>query len=401
LPLTDTAIRKAKPTKKPFKRFDERGLFLLVTPAGGKLWRFKYRFAGKEKLLALGNYPDVSLAAARDRRDDARKRVAAGIDPSQERRALREKTEDTFEAVAREWFDKFKPQWTAGHQRTVLSRLEQNLFPLIGGNPVREITAPDVLRALRRVEARGANETARRVRQIASQVFCYAVATGRADRDPSADLRGALAPVEVQHHAAITDPKKVGELLRVLEGYEGTVVVRCAVRLAPLLFVRPGELRQAEWSEIDLERGEWTIPAWRMKMRQTLTVPLSRQAVAILREVQQVTGEGKFVFPSARSTARPMSNNAVLAALRRCGIEKEEMSGHGFRATARTILDEVLHVRVDLIEHQLGHAVKDPNGRAYNRTLFLKERAEMMQQWADYLDSLRLSGTAQLTIGHA
>jgi integrase len=389
MPLTNTGVGKAKPGEKPFKLFDERGLFLLVTPPGGKLWRFKYRFAGKEKLLSLGAYPDVSLADARERREAARKRVAAGIDPSEERRAIREKAEDTFEAVGREWFDKFKTKWTEGHRRTVLSRMELNLFPLIGAKPLREIAAPEVLRALRRIEARGANETARRVRQICSQVFCYAVATGRADRDPSADLRGALAPVEVQHHAAITDPKKVGELLRVLDGYEGTLIVQCALRLAPLVFVRPGELRQAEWSEVDLDRAEWTIPAWRMKMRQSLTVPLSHQAVQILRDIHSVTGEGKYVFPSARSGGRPMSNNAILAAMRRCGIEKTEMSGHGFRALARTILDEVLHVRVDLIEHQLGHAVKDPNGRAYNRTAFTKERVEMMQQWADYLDELK------------
>lgn len=389
MPLTDAAVRKAKPTQKAFKIFDERGLFLLVTPPGGKLWRFKYRFAGKEKLLGLGTYPDVSLATARDRRDEARKRVAAGVDPSHERRALRGKDAETFELIAREWFDKFKTQWTDGHQRTVLSRLEKNLFPFIGAQPLRTITAPDVLRSLRRIEARGANETARRVRQIASQIFCYAVATGRADRDPSADLRGALSPVAVQHRAAITEPRELARLLRVLDSYEGTAVVQCALQIAPLVFVRPGELRHAEWSEIDLERAEWTIPAWRMKMRQTLTVPLSRQAVAILRNAQQVTGDGKYVFPSARSSARPMSDNAVLAALRRCGVEKHEMSGHGFRATARTILDEILHIRVDLIEHQLGHAVKDPNGRAYNRTAFLKERRDMMQLWADYLDQLK------------
>jgi integrase len=389
MPLTDAAIRKAKSSEKPFKLFDERGLFLLVTPTGGKLWRFKYRLSGKEKLISLGGYPDVSLADARDRRDDARKRVAAGVDPSAERRAARAAADETFEVIAREWFDKFKPQWTDGHRRTVLSRMEQNLFPFIGSAPVRNIGAPEVLAALRRIEAREANETARRVRQICGQVFRYAVATGRADRDPSSDLKGALAPVEVRNHAAVTEPKKLGELLRVLDGYEGTLVVKCALRIAPLVFVRPGELRQAQWSEIDLEAAEWTIPGWRMKMGQTLTVPLATQAVAILRQLQPVTGHGKYVFPSGRGPSRPMSNNAVLAALRRCGIEKDEMSGHGFRATARTILDEVLHERVDLIEHQLGHAVKDPNGRAYNRTAFLKERTAMMQRWADYLDSLR------------
>jgi integrase len=379
--------------------FDGRGLFLLVTPAGGKLWRLKYRLAGKEKLLALGAYPDVPLSAARDKREEARRVIAAGIDPSAQRRAAKEAAGATFELVAREWFDKFRVQWSASHSETVLSRLEQNVFPFVGGKVTREVNAPELLDVLRRIERRGANETARRVRQICGQVFRYAIATGRADHDPSADLRGALAPVQVEHRAAITDPKKAAGLLRSLDGYDGTIVVRCALRLAPLVFVRPNELRKAEWSEINLDRAEWTIPAWRMKMRQTLTVPLARQAVAILREIQLVTGDGKYVFPSARSIARPMSDNAILAALRRSGVAADEMTGHGFRAMARTILDEVLNVRVDLIEHQLGHAVKDPNGRAYNRTAFLAERTEMMQQWADYLDSLKKSPAAHHASG--
>ncbi|HEX7705024.1 MAG TPA: integrase arm-type DNA-binding domain-containing protein, partial [Thermoanaerobaculia bacterium] len=332
MPLTDAAIRKAKPPAKRVKMSDERGLYLLLTPAGGKLWRFKYRFAGKEKLISLGTYPEVSLADAREKRDAARKKVSAEIDPSAERRAARSATVETFEAIAREWFEKFKPQWTAGHARTVLSRMEDNLFPFVGAKPIRDLAPPDVLAVLRRIEARGANETARRVRQICGQVFRYAVVTGRADRDPSADLKGALAPVEVRNHAAITDPKRFGGLLRVLDGYEGTLIVQSALRLAPLVFVRPGELRQAHWSEIDLDAAEWTIPGWRMKMGQTLTVPLARQAVAILRKLHPVTGDGKYVFPSGRGGARPMSNNAVLAGLRRCGIGKDEMSGHGFRA---------------------------------------------------------------------
>ena len=242
---------------------------------------------------------------------------------------------------------------------------------------------------LRRIEARGTNETTRRVRQIFGQVARYAIASGRADRDVSADLRGALAPVEVKHLPAITEPNEAAGLLRILDGYQGSIIVRSALRVAPLVFVRPGELRKAEWSEIDLDAATWTIPAWRMKMRQTLTVPLSRQSVAILRELYLVTGEGRYVFPSARSVERPMSDNAILAALRRSGVEKDVMTGHGFRAMARTILDEVLHLRVDLIEHQLGHAVKDPNGRAYNRTSYLGERVAMMQRWADYLDELK------------
>lgn len=394
--LTDVAIRTAKASEKARKLFDERGLFLLISPSGGKLWRLKYRFAGKEKLISLGQYPDVPLAAAREKRDAARKLVAAGVDPSAQRRIERTAAETSFEAVAREWFERFKGQWTEKHQTDVLSRMEQNLFPFVGSNAIGAITAPEILAALRRIEARGAHETARRVRQICGQVFRYAISTGRADRDPSADLRGALTPTEPVHHAAITDPKKAGELLRVLDSYEGTIVVSSALCLAPLVFVRPGELRKAEWSEIDLDRAEWTIPAWRMKMRQTLTVPLSRQAVAILCELHPITGHGKFVFPSARGGDRPMSDNAILAALRRSEISKEEMSGHGFRAMARTILDEVLGFRADLIEHQLGHAVKDPNGRAYNRTTFLSERTKMMQAWADYLDAIKREGGIRL-----
>ena len=392
--LTYATISKAKPTGKQRKLFDGRGLFLLIAPTGGKLWRLKYRFNGVEKLISLGKYPDVPLAAARNKRDDARRLIAAGIDPSAQRRSEREAAEATFEVVAREWFDRFKAQWTEKHQRDVLSRMEDNLFSFIGKKVVREITAPDVLRALRKIETRGANETARRVRQICGQVFRYAIASGRADRDPSADLRSALAPVEVTHHAAVTDPKKAAGLLRVLDGYDGTIIVKSALRLAPLVFVRPGELRKAEWTEIDLEAAQWTLPAWRMKMRASLTVPLASQAVAILRELHRVTGDGKYVFPSARTTARPMSDNAVLAALRRSGIPGDEMTGHGFRAMARTILDEVLGFRVDIVEHQLGHAVKDPNGRAYNRTSFLPERTKMMQAWADYLAELKAGTSA-------
>jgi integrase len=399
--LTQVQIQKAKPEGKALKLFDGRGLFLLIQAnESGKIaryWRLKYRFHGRERLLSLGVYPDVSIAAARDKRDDAKRLIAAGTDPSDQRRAEREADGSNFEAIAREWHDKFKPKWTAQHAADVIGRLEKNVFPFIGRRIVREITAPDVLRALRKIETRGANETARRVRQICGQVFRYAIASGRADRDPSADLRGALAPVEVTHHAAVTDPKKAAGLLRVLDGYDGTIIVKSALRLAPLVFVRPGELRKAEWTEIDLEAAQWTIPAWRMKMRQSLTVPLSSQAVVILRELHCVTGDGKYVFPSARTAARPMSDNAVLAALRRSGIPGEEMTGHGFRAMARTILDEVLGFRVDLIEHQLGHAVKDPNGRAYNRTSFVKERTAMMQSWANYLDALKNDNAGTLT----
>jgi len=392
MPLTDTKARNAKPKNKQYKLFDGDGLFLLVAPAGGKWWRFKYRFGGKEKLISLGTYPEVSLSQARERRDKARKQVADNIDPSKVRKALKAATiqnESTFEVIAREWHAKFTPTWTQGHATTIKSRLEKNVFPFIGTCPIIDIKAPELLMVLRRIESRGALETAHRVRAICSQVFRYAVATGRAERDPAADLRGALPPVKSKHLAAMTDPEKIAGLLRAIEGYNGSFITKCALRLAPLLFVRPGELRQAEWAEIDLEAAEWNIPAEKMKTRQPHLVPFARQAVEILRELHPRTGADRYVFPSARTSRRPMSNNAVLAALRRMGFEKDEMTGHGFRAMARTMLDEVLQVRPDFIEHQLAHAVRDPNGRAYNRTAFLSERRKMMQDWADYLDDLK------------
>lgn len=390
--LNDVKIRNAKATNKDLKLFDGGGLFLLVTPAGGKRWRYKYRFGSKEKLLALGTYPEVSLAEARDRLHKARKLVAEGIDPGEVRKAqklAKEQDENTFEVVAREWHGKYTPTWTAKHAETNLARLEKNVFPWIGNRPIIELKAPELLEMLRRIESRGALETAHRVKSLCSQVFRYAIATGRAERDPAADLRGALPPVKPKHLAAMTDPEKVAGLLRAIDGYEGSFIVKCALRLAPLFFVRPGELRQAEWAEIDLDQAEWNIPAEKMKMRQPHLVPLAHQAVEILRQLHPLTGTGRYVFPSPRSDKRPLSDNAILSALRRMGIEKEEMSGHGFRAMARTILDEVLQIRPDFIEHQLGHAVRDPNGRAYNRTAHLNERRKMMQTWADYLDGLK------------
>ena len=390
--LTDTKARNAKPKSKQFKIFDTEGLFLLVSPAGGKWWRFKYRFGGKEKLISLGTYPEVSLAQARGKRDEARKQIADGIDPSQARKALKESTvlnENTFEVVAREWHSNFNQTWTKGHAKTIKGRLELNVFPWIGDRPIIEIKAPDLLMVLRRIESRGAIETAHRVRAICGQVFRYAVATGRAERDPAADLKGALPPVKPKHHAALIEPDKVGGLLRAIDGYQGSFVTKCALQLAPLLFVRPGELRHAEWTEIDLEAAEWNIPAEKMKTRQPHLVPLARQAVEILHEIHPLTGSGRYVFPSPRTSQRPMSNNGVLSALRRMGFEKDEMTGHGFRAMARTMLDEVLQVRPDFIEHQLAHAVRDPLGRSYNRTTHLPERRKMMQTWADYLDGLK------------
>jgi integrase len=295
---------------------------------------------------------------------------------------------NSFEVVAREWYAKHSPNWSANHGDRIIRRLERDIFPWIGGKPIADITAPQLLEAIHRIEQRGALETAHRALGNCGQVFRYAVATGRAERDPSGDLRGALPPVKgKKHFAAVTEPKKVAEVLRALDGYEGTLTVRCALRLAPLVFVRPGELRHAEWTDIDLDAAEWRYTVTKTDTQHI--VPLSRQAVEILRELQPLTGRGHFVFPGARSAARPMSDNAILAAMRRMGIGKDEMSGHGFRAMARTILDEVLGFRPDYIEHQLAHAVRDPNGRAYNRTAHLPERRKMMQEWADYLDKLK------------
>ena len=394
--LTDIQVRTAKPQAKDYKLTDGEGLFLLVAISGGKRWRLKYRFGGKEKLLALGTYPDVSLLEARNKRHEARNQLAHGIDPGGERKALKqtehekqEIIENSFEIVAREWHTKFSGQWTEGHAVTIMSRLERDVFPWLGTKPVSEVRPVDLLAVLRRIEGRGALETAHRVRTIAGQVLRYAVATGRAERDAAADLRGALPPTQERHHAAITDPKEVAELLRAIDGFKGTFHVKCALKLSPMLFVRPGELRQMEWAEINFEEERWNIPAEKMKMKIPHIVPLCKQAITILKELQPLTGFGKYVFPCHRSPLRPMTNNAINAALRRMGYTSEDQTGHGFRAMARTILDEVLQVRPDFIEHQLAHAVKDPNGRAYNRTAHLVERKKMMQLWADYLDGLK------------
>lgn len=391
MPLTDTAIRNARPSLKSAKLFDERGLYLEVSPAGGKWWRLKYRFDGKEKRLSLGVYPDVGLKDARDRREAARKLLVDGIDPSENRKAQRsaraDRAANSFEVVAREWFAKYSTTWAPSHSGRVVRLFERDIFPWIGGRPIADVNAPEVLTVVRRIENRGALETAHRALGNCGQVFRYAIATGRAQHDPSANLRGALPPAKGGHFAATTDPKRIAQLLRAMDSYEGTLSVRCALRLAPLVFVRPGELRNAEWADFDLEEAEWRYTV--SKTGTPHIVPLARQALAILRELHPLTGSGRFVFPGARSNMRPMSDNAILAALRRMDIKKDEMSGHGFRAVARTILDEVLGARPDFIEHQLAHAVRDPNGRAYNRTAHLPERKKMMQQWADYLDQLK------------
>lgn len=400
--LSDVAIRNVKPGEKPVRLSDSGGLYLEVSPSGGKLWRLKYRFGGKEKRLALGKYPEVGLKDARDRRDEARKLLANEVDPGENRKqqkaAKAERAANSFEAVAREWIAKNTPTWAPSHTNKLQRRLEMYVFPWLGGRPIAEITAPELLAMARRIEGKGAIESAHRALQNCGQVFRYAVATGRAERDPTGDLKGALQPVKPVHMAAVTEPRKVGQLLRTFDGYQGTIAVRCALQLAPLVFVRPGELRQAEWKDIDLDAAEWRFTA--SKTKTAHIVPLSRQAVAILREVKPLTGEGRFVFPSARTSERPMSDNAILSAMRRLEVGKDEMSGHGFRAMARTILDEVLGFRVDLIEHQLAHAVRDANGRAYNRTAHLPERRKMMQAWADYLDKLKAGAEVIPIHGH-
>jgi integrase len=392
MPISDTKARNAKGRETQYKLFDSNGLHLLVMPNGSKYWRMKYRYEGKEKTLALGTYPAVSLLQARGKTLEARQAIAQGIDPGQQKKAQRRTgaaTENSFEAVAREWYGKYLPTWTPGHAVTIMSRLERDVFPWLGQQPIRAIEPPDVLRVLRRVESRGALESAHRIKTLCGQVFRYAVATGRADRDPTADLKGALPPAEVKHQAAITDPGKFADLLRAIDTYEGGFVVKCALQFQALTFVRPGELRNAQWSEIDLDAEQWNIPGEKMKLKQPHIVPLSAQTLHILKELHPLTGRGPYVFPNGRTLARPMSENAVLVALRTMGYTKEQMTGHGFRAAARTMLDEVLQQRVDLIEHQLAHAVRDPNGRAYNRTAHLEARRGMMQLWADYLEGLK------------
>jgi len=400
MPLTDTAIRSAKPQAKPFKLFDGGGLHLIVTPTGGRWWRWKYRFGGKAKGLSFGVYPDVSLKSAREKRDAARKQVAAGVDPGAARKAekLAKAGAESFEAIAREWHAKFSPGWAASHGDRILRRLENDIFPWLGKRPIAEIKAPELLAVLRRIESRGALETTHRAMQNCGQVFRYAVATGRTERDPTGDLRGALPPPKEKHHASIIEPKRVAELLRAIDSYQGFFATKCALQLAPLVFVRPGELRKAEWPEIDLDKGEWRIPAERMKMREQHIVPLSRQAVEILRELEPLTNRSMpsrpnalcYVFPSARTRERPMSENAILAALRRMGYTKEEMTGHGFRSMASTLLHEQ-GWNHQVIERQLAHAERNAVSAAYNFAEHLPERRKMMQAWADYLDGLKTS----------
>lgn len=396
MPLTDTFTKNVKHTGTPAgdKHTDGGGMFLLVN-AGGKYWRMNYRFAEKRKTLALGVYPAVSLAKARQRRDKARELLADGIDPGaakqQEKQAQAAVLANTFEHVALEWLDKTKADRMDSTQAKVTTWLQKDVFPYIGSMAISTIGPRDVLAALRHMEGRGALDSVQRVKQICGQVFRYAVATGSAERDVTQDLKGALAKHAPAHYAAITDPKLAGDLMRSIFNYTGHPYVRAALQLSPLLFVRPGELRSAEWAEFDLDAAEWVIPASKMKMKVDHLVPLCTQAVAVLQDMKKLTGTRRYVFPSiGRSEDRPMSENTINSALHAMGYGTDKHTAHGFRAMARTIMDEVLGERVDLIEHQLAHAVKDPNGRAYNRTAHLPARRVMMQNWADYLDKLRM-----------
>lgn len=415
MPLTDIQIRKAKAADRPIRLPDGKGLYIEVSPAGGKLWRFKYRFDGKEKRLSLGTYPDVPLASqakkngdksrkvkgARELRDEARELLAQGIDPSHEKKVakqLRTMDVETFEVVTREWYAKHSTKWAPSHASKVIRRFERDLFPWLGARPIAQITAPEILAVLRRIESRGAIFTAHRAHQNCGMVFRYAVATGRAQSDPTGALRGAIAPAEAEHFASIKDPKAIGDLLRAIDGYKGSFVTKCALQLAPVLFVRPGELRQAEWREINLDACEWRIPAKKMKSRADHIVPLSAQAVAILREIHPLTGAGNYIFPGAQSARRPMSENAVNGALRRLGYEKSELTGHGFRSMASTLLHEQ-GWKSDVIERQLAHKERNAVKAAYNHAEHMPERRKMMQHWADYLDSLR-AGAKVIPIRH-
>ena len=398
--LTDAALRRAKPSDKLQRLRDGDGLYLLLRPDGKRWWRFDYRHEGKDKTLSVGVYPDVTLSRARQRAAGIRQQLLDGIDPSAARKAkvtgAPVDVVDAFEVIAREWHARRAPSLSSNTAANILKRLQANAFPYIGQKSVRDLRAPDVLDVLRRIEERGLGETARRVHQLVGQVMRYAIATGRADADPTPALRGALRPVTVRHHAAVTELVDLGAMLRAFESYTGGVVVRTALLLQAMLFVRPGELRHMEWAELDMDAAaaQWRIPGEKMKMREPHIVPLPPQAVTLLKDLQPFSSRSRYVFPSPRSKDRPMSENAVNVALRAMGYDRETVTGHGFRATARTILDENLRYRVEVIEMQLAHAVRDPLGRAYNRTKYLEERAAMMQAWADYLDKLRAGAEA-------
>ena len=391
--LTATSVKQAKPRDKAFSLVDGGGLYLLVKRAS-KYWRYNYRHCGRQKTLALGVYPDVSLSEARKRHLMAREQLASGIDPSEVRKVQKITgnlaSKDDFQAIALEWFNQRLLDKSASHKVRTMRILEKDLFPSIGNRPISKITAPELLAVLRKIEDRTI-DIAHRAKQVASAVFKYAITTGRAEGDPSRDLAGALKVKTKTHHAAITEPEELGRLLVAIDGYQGSLVVTTALKLSALLFQRPGEIRRMECEEVNWGKNLWEIPKSKMKMNSDHLVPLCRQARELLTQIHKLTGRGEYVFPSARGVTRPLSENGVRTALRSLEFDNDTMTPHGFRATARTILDEELKCRVDYIEHQLAHAVRDANGRAYNRTTHLEGRRKMMQLWADYLDELRSS----------
>ena len=391
--LTDVFLKKVKPTDKVQKHSDGGGLYLHVTPTGGKLWRMAYRYEGKQKTLSFGSYPVVSLKDARQKRDEAKVQLVTGVDPSLHKKAVKAVAKasesNSFEIVAREWFNKRKEFWALSNSSKIIARLEKDIFPFIGAKPINQITAPELLVALRRIEDRGAVESAHRVLQNCSAIFRYAIATCRAERDTAADLRGAIPPARSNNFSTITDPKIIGILLRDIYEYNGNLIVTAALRMAPYVFVRPGELRNAEWSEFDFDKAEWRIPASRMKMKQLHIVPLSKQVMAILEDLQRYTGHTRYLFPGMRANTAPISDMTLLAGLRRLGYGKEQMTVHGFRSMASTLLNEQGYNR-DWIERQLAHSERNSIRAAYNYAEYLPERRIMMQEWADYLDSLKI-----------
>jgi len=400
--LTDTKLKALKPRALLYRIADSGGLCIEVNPSGSKLWRYRYRFAGKASMVALGTYPDVSLQEARQKRDDARRLVKNGANPAVQLKAMRtavvERAANTFGAIAADYFEQNSNRLTAGTLKRDRRVVERDLNPYVGGTPIAEVSASVLLTALKRIKDRGALETAHRARALAAKIFRYAVVTRGIQNNPAVDLIGALPSRKTEHFASVTEPARVAELLRAIHGYSGNPATVAALKFAPLVFVRPGELRNAKWAEVDLDTAEWRFIA--SKTKTPHIVPLARQAIEILRELQPFTSFSEYVFPGVRSKRRGISENTITAALRRMGYDGNTMTGHGFRAMARTILDEQLGYRPDFIEHQLAHAVRDPLGRAYNRTAHLVERKKMMQGWADYLDALR-TGTKVVPIKRA
>ncbi len=386
--LTDTGIKNLRPAEKPYKRTDSSGLYLYVTPTGGKLWRLKFRFNGKEKTLALGKYPQTSLSGARDKAFRAKQQLDNGVDPAVVKQAEKRKKQNYFGDIALEWWRNQRDKWTPGHADYIWRRIEANALPWLKNRPIGQITTGELLKALRRIESRNAYETAKRVCQYFSNIFLYAVSAGYTESNPASDLTKALKFVPRKNLPAVTEPKAITELLQAIDAFAGTYVVKCALQLAPLVFVRAGELRAAGWQEIDFENALWTIPETRMKMKRPHIVPLSRQALEILQELQPLTGGGRYVFPSVRTSARPMSENTLNAALRRLGYDKDTMCAHGFRTMASTRLHE-LGWKSEIIEFQLAHADKNKVRGVYNRAEYLDQRITMMQAWSDYLDSLK------------